>query len=282
MIKLKLAFLSFEVLEVLKCFSKILLVGSLIFWGTLNASPNSVQKNGASKILFAINDPGSPPYLYFDDENRRYQGIIVDFFNSFTEENRFDVQFLDSSRARNEYLVLNGKADLFLSSPVWLDNPDEVLYSDDLILHKTFLYSVNQFSQPFSLSTLPKSLICARRGYIYPSLTQLFKDKKLIRVDSSSQIAIANMLVKGRCDYAVMNEYNANAVLNQKQFCDTTFYQSPNSIHEAPLAFVINKQRSDIISNLNQQWRIFQNSGQLSDSIRFHGGATELASKTSC
>ncbi|GAC15986.1 substrate-binding periplasmic protein [Aliiglaciecola lipolytica] len=265
-----------------KYFTKIWLIGSLIFCGTLYANQNANQTKGPTKLIFAINDPGSPPYLYFDKVNKGYRGIIADFFNSFTEDNTLDVRYLDSSRARNEYLVLNGKADFFLSSPAWLDNPDNILLSDELLLHRSFFYSISPFSQPFSLTTLPKNLICTRRGYIYPSLSQLFKDKKLIRVDSSSQITITNMLIKGRCDYAVMNEYNANSVLNLKQFCGINFYQSPNSIHDAPLTFVINKQSRDIIPTLNDQWRIFQNSGQLEDSIRVHGGTSDLDSQKNC
>ncbi|GAB2677834.1 transporter substrate-binding domain-containing protein [Aliiglaciecola sp. 3_MG-2023] len=261
---------------------KVIFVGCLVFSSSSYANQEVKRVEQPIKLVFAINDPGAPPYLYFDEKRHRYQGIVPDFFASFPEDEKFKVVFLDSNRSRNEHLVLAGKADIFLSSPAWLNEPEEVLFSNELLLHKSFLYSLTQFNQPFSLSTISQKLICARRGYVYPSLTQSFTDGKLIRVDSSAQITIVNMLLKGRCDYAVMNEYNANSVINQTQFCGQTFYKSPSSVHDTSLVFVINKDLEHILPALNRQWRTFRESGQLSNSIRLNGGIYDSASANRC
>ncbi|MFA3792779.1 substrate-binding periplasmic protein [Aliiglaciecola sp. SL4] len=266
-------------LELLK---KVVFFSCLIICSKSFASQHPEQIKSPGKLVFAINDPGAPPYLYFDEKRNVYQGIVPDFFDSFDDDKKFDVVYLDSNRSRNEHLVIAGKADVFLSSPAWLSQPDKVLFSNELLLHKSYFYSLTPFAQHFSLSSVSKKLICVRRGYVYPSLMQLFKEKKLIRVDSSEQHTITNMLQKGRCDYAVMNEYNANSVINQKPFCGTTFYKSPNSVHDTPLVFVVNKELNHIIPTLNRQWRSFQESGQLKNSIRLNGGIYNGAANENC
>ena len=72
---------------------------------------------------------------------------------------------------------------------------------------------------------------------------ELRKEDNIQRVDSSSQYTMAMMMSKGRCDFAIMNEHNARAVMFNKTFCSSEFYQSPNVVSRTRLVFVI---RSDL------------------------------------
>ncbi|MBU3001968.1 hypothetical protein [Paraglaciecola arctica] len=67
-------------------------------------------------IRFAINSPGSAPYIYYDQVSGNYQGVVVDFFDSLEENGHFKIEYLESERARSEQLLFRGFADIFLSS----------------------------------------------------------------------------------------------------------------------------------------------------------------------
>ena len=59
-------------------------------------------KDKSPKVRFAVNTPGAAPYLYYDENSKRYEGIVVDFFNSGELLNQFQVIYLDSNRTRSE------------------------------------------------------------------------------------------------------------------------------------------------------------------------------------
>lgn len=228
----------------------------------------------AQDITFAINSPGSPPYLYFDSQSQSYQGVVVDFFNSIADEANLQVTYLDSSRARNELLLRQGKADMFLSGEEWLDDPRGFIFSDPLIQHDSYLYATTAFEGPFEPMERAGESVCTRFGFKYPVLQTAFdhQDQPLIRVNSASQTLMALMLTKGRCDYAIMSEQNALSVLNKQQFCDNEFYQSPNIISSVDLVLVLRPGRQAMLPAINQYMATFINSGQLSRSIKRHSG----------
>ncbi len=225
-------------------------------------------------INFAINSPGSAPYLYFDPESRQYKGVVVDFFASFAAQEQLTLNYQDSSRARNELLVQQGKSDMFLSAPAWLDNPDSFIYSDPLMLHASFMYAVTPFDSLFTPEKHPDATVCTRRGFIYPVLQRYFSMEQggLERINSISQTTMAMMLAKKRCQYAIMSEQNALSVLTHSRFCDTEFYQSPNTISEVDLVLVIRPELHTIQQIINRYITDFTRSGQLEASIARHSG----------
>ena len=246
----------------------------LLLLSSVFSASRAVALPPAQEIIFAINSPGSPPYLYFDTQSQSYQGVVVDFFASFAEEANLNVTYLDSSRARNELLLHQGKADMFLSGEEWLDDPNGFIFSKPLIQHDSYLYATTAFDGPFVPAESNGETVCTRFGYKYPVLQAAFENQEhtLIRVDSASQTLMALMLTKGRCDYAIMSEQNALSVLNKRQFCNNEFYQSPNIISSISLVLVIRAGRQELLPIINQYMAGFIRNGQLSRSIKRHSG----------
>ncbi len=229
-------------------------------------------------VRFAINTPGSPPYLYFDSDEGDYRGVIVDFFSSAEMQNKYSVRYLDSSRARNELLLLEAKADLFLSAREWLDHANVFIFSDPIMPHASYLYSKKAFDGPFVAAMHPEASVCTRYGFIYPVLQQYFdkKEKGLIRVNSTSQATMAMMLAKGRCDFAIMSEQNARSNMFSKAFCDTAFHQSPNVISGVDLLFVMRPGLAVLKQTIDQALVHFIESGALQASIEKHSGPNQF------
>ena len=237
---------------------------------SLASALTSLALPANDNLRFVINAPGSSPYIYFDHEESRYRGVVVDFFESFDDSDAFNVKYIDSSRARNEKLVMSKEADVFFGSAIWLENPKKFIYSNTIMPHVSYIYSTKTFQEQFSLNAHNGALICTRHAFSYPFLQPYFNDGKLVRVDSSSQKSIVSMLSKGRCDFAIMSEENARGVMFDSEFCQNEFYQSPIPVMSDEVGFIINENLTQTRDNINQQLLAFINSGARDKSIQKH------------
>jgi ABC-type amino acid transport substrate-binding protein len=165
---------------------------------------------------------------------------------------------------------MSKEADLFFGSAIWLENPKKFIYSNTIMPHVSYMYSTKKFQDQFSLNAHNGALICTRRAYSYPLLQPYFDDGKLVRVDSSSQQSIVNMLSKERCDFAVMSEENARGVMFDSVFCQSEFYQSPLPVMSDEVGFIINENLTQTRNKINQQLLTFINSGARDMSIQKH------------
>lgn len=229
-------------------------------------------------IRFAINAPGSQPYLYVDEATQSYQGVVVDFFTFVESTADFAVSYLDSNRVRSENFLLQKEADVFLSATEWLNNPEHFIFSGMFMTHSSYIYSTSAFYGPFVPMDNANASMCTRYGFIYPVLQQYFYKKRggLVRVNSNSQIAMAMMLARGRCDFTIMSEQNAQSIMFDERFCDTTFYQSSNSISDVELVFVIRPELTEFRERVRLALQRFRDSGALQASIKKHSGFHEF------
>lgn len=245
--------------------SKIILFVTLFCCSAFSAPIKHIDS-----LLFAVNTPGSPPYLYYNSDSQSYQGVVVDFFSQLERNKIPIITFLDSSRGRSEKFIIDGKADMMLSSRSWLENPDLISVSDKLLTHKSYLYSVSAFESDFTLQNKKKMRICTRRGFAYPGLQSYFENNQHFRADSSSQATMAMMLQKKRCDYAVMNNYNAAAIFANQLYCQTKIYQSPTPTNSVDIVFVMGSKMHKLKTLINQQIKVFSESEQLNEALLKH------------
>lgn len=234
------------------------------------------------KMTLAINAPGSAPYLYLDEKSQTYKGVVADFIAVLAAKSHIKIEYLETSRSRAEGFTRTGVNDLFLSSKAWLSSKEGFIFSDPFIEHKSYLYSVKPFEVDFDLAKLKNELVCTRYGYTYPVLQAFFESGNIVRVNSSSQLTMTSMLVKNRCDYSIMNEFNARAAFLLPSTCDTTFFQSPELISKVDLVFVINPKQQAHLPELNRQLRDFIISGQRDKAILQHTGGFSFPFRMPC
>lgn len=249
---------------------------SILFLMAFTCAANS--QNQIPSVRFAVNTPGAPPYIYYDETSKRYQGLVVDFFNSTELSDQFRLIYLDSNRVRSEGLLKTSSIDLFLSSESWTGKPNDFLFSDELITHDSYIYSTTDFNSPFVPEENLSSSVCTRYGFTYPVLQQFFErdENKIERVDSSSQSTMTMMLTKGRCDFAIMNEHNARSVMLDQTFCSSEFYQSPNVISRVSLVFVIRSDLTSLKNKIDIALKHFVESGQRKLSLERHSGVNQF------
>ena len=87
---------------------------------------------------------------------------------------------------------------------------------------------------------------------------------------------MAMMMSKGRCDFAIMNEHNARAVMFNKTFCSSEFYQSPNVVSRVRLVFVIRSDLNSLKNKIDSALNHFVESGQRQLSLERHSGINQF------
>jgi polar amino acid transport system substrate-binding protein len=211
--------------------------------------------------LFVVNDPGSLPYLYFDDTQHQYVGVIPDILKGIPLLN---YRFVSNSRKRSEEQIYANKADMMMLSVAWLKQPEDVISTLPIHQHRSFLYSISEFPQKFS-STEPgkSSAICTRKSYSYPTLDAYFNSKHFIRVDASNHLSMLKMLFKNRCDYVVMNEFNAINIMHTPFFEGKVLYRAKQPISTVPLNIILRPEFTREKQLLDAHIQALQESGEM-------------------
>ncbi|MDP5032466.1 MAG: ABC transporter substrate-binding protein [Paraglaciecola sp.] len=233
-------------------------------------------------LVISVNSPGSMPYLYFDAKNQKYAGLVVDFFVQLHEQGLFDTEYIDSNQMRSEQFLLSGKADIYLANKAWLAQADKFIFSEPIIQHATYLYSLSPFDESFSTTNLNNKLICTHQNFIYSGLTDSFAEKKIKRVDASDQQTMATMFKNGRCDYMAMNNYNAAEIFSKQTYCDIKVYQSPQPTSMVNLYFVMRPEFTEVKSVIDQYLHVFKNSGKAEKSLASHATSPNFPLETPC
>lgn len=241
-----------------------------------------VQGAEPKSLLFTVNSPGSFPYLYYDFSKQTYEGLIPDFFADLEQQGIFKIVYVDSNQSRSEQFVIDGKVDLYLANREWLKQPEKVIASQSIVQHLTFLYSLTPFESSFSVEALVNKTVCTQQDYIYTGLQKLFKDKKLKRFDSSNQETIASMLAKGRCDYAILNDYNATDIFDESEFCQIAIYQSPQSTSVIDLTILMRPELDEVKTIIDKHMQTFIPSGKADKSLLSHSPMPSFPKPATC
>lgn len=224
---------------------------------------------------FAINTPGSPPYLYLDKTTNSYQGLIPDLLKEVAKQHAITVNYVDSNQQRIEVLLSSGKIDGFFSSEVWLKNPNDLISSRNITAHKSYLYSTRPFAQDFVFSDIKGSSICTRQHYVYPSANPFFDNGSAQRVDSSEQFSMLNMLIKNRCQYTIMHQHNADSLLSSEPFNNTRIYRSPLPSNLVFMAIFLRPELIEIKHAIDSVVLQMESNGKLDESINYHFNANK-------
>ena len=243
---------------------------------------SEAQTPKAKPLVFAVNSPGSAPYLYFDITTKRYVGLVNDFFAELEKQGIFKALYVDSNQARSIQFVIDGKVDLYLANKGWIKQPSKVIASIPIAHHRNYLYSITPFDDDFSVMTLTDKRICTQQEFVYTGLEDSFKNNKIKRVDSSSQKTIGSMLAKGRCDYAIFSNYNATNVFSTAQFCNLTIYQSPHPTSDIDLTIVMRPELHGVKTVLDKQIQAFIANGKADASLLAHSPKPIFPKQASC
>ena len=166
--------------------------------------------------------------------------------------------------------LASGKIDGFFSSVAWLENPHKLIKSRNITAHKSYLYSTRPFATDFTLSDIKDSSICTRKHYKYPSVSTLFDNGSAQRIDTSERLHMLNMLIKNRCQYSIMHQYNADFLINSLQFNSKPIYRSPSPSNVVNMSIFLRPELEDIKQFIDSAVLQMESNGKLNESINNH------------
>ncbi|MDM7860766.1 transporter substrate-binding domain-containing protein [Alteromonas sp. ASW11-36] len=242
----------------------------LLFLAGCWLSLNSATGQEAKTLTLVVNSPGTPPHLYFNQTENKYDGVIPDLLRYAERNSHLTIEYVDSHRNRNEKFVSSGKFDMFYSSIAWVSQPADFISTIPIFSHESFLYAIVPFPADFSLDLNTTGKVCTRRGFKYPALEPLFADGNLIRIDSSSHDTMLKMLILGRCDMVEMNLKNASALIYAEEYKSTEFYRSSLPTSSVPAALIMHPNRAAERDIFNRFIERFHAEGLYAESLAKH------------
>ncbi|WP_206484505.1 transporter substrate-binding domain-containing protein [Thalassotalea sp. G2M2-11] len=222
-------------------------------------------------LLFVVNDRGAAPYIYHNKTDWGYSGLIPDVLKELTDTGKLSIRYVSNSRQRAEESLYEHKVDMMMLSEAWLKHPEKVIVSEPIHMHRSFLYGTTPFPENFSLIDNQNSeFVCTRKGYVYPYLQEFLESKRLIRVDSNSQVSMMRMLYKQRCDYLVMNEFNAIQIMNLPEFKNKKLYHTSKPTSSVPLNIVLQKELYSVKKMIDRHIRKLKANGEITRLLHHH------------
>lgn len=238
---------------------KKLLAVCLIFPWNAGADP--------TQLHFVVYYPQVPPYIFTNLDSNQVEGVVPSLMNEFFKQQHIQYDYVIDNRKGAEMRLYKGDVDAMLLAKTWAQQPQKLIFSKPILVHRDFLYSTKPFDEKIADEQwLKGARICARQYYVYEALEPFFA-KDTTRVDSSSEHAQLRMMMSNRCDYAYMNEHVAHW-MQLNQFPKMKLYQSPHSFGEVGLTIAFHPRWAYLMPALNQYLTDQQSNGQLQEIIK--------------
>ena len=90
------------------------------------------------------------------------------------------------------------------------------------------------------------------------------------------------MLVKGRCDYAILSDYNATSVFSVPEFCHLNIYQSPQPTSDIDLTMVMRPELHEVKTIIDKKLKAFIASGKVNSSLLVHSPKPNFPKRVNC
>lgn len=157
-------------------------------------------------LKFYLGLPQAPPVFYQHPNSGEFGGIVMDVLQAVPEGQSVQFDFVIHNRKRGEQAMYNGQLDGTVMTKSWAMQPDALIYSTPLFPYRDLLFARDEDTGMGADIWQRERRVCTRRGFVYPKLNTLFSNDLAVRIDSNSEHTMMVMLMKGRCELAVINE----------------------------------------------------------------------------
>lgn len=255
----------------------------LIFMGCcLNLSIGMAQAENHLEqdraMRFAVIYTEEPPYAY-SNQMSEYKGIIPTVVEALARELSFEVEFFPTSRKGLEATIINGRADFSWLAPEWSENTDKLIFSDPVLNHREFLYSLKPFySSDKPADWVRDKTICVHQDYTYPILTPFFNQKIANPVMVSSEVPITTVFLGQKCDLLYISELRADWTF-QSLSPEIAIYRSPQPLKQTQQTFMLSQSWQSLLPKINQAIAKIKNSGELEEIVNLQLQLNLITSK---
>jgi|GEM_PF-1346605 len=224
----------------------------------------------AEKLKFVLYYPQVPPYMHQEANSQNVVGLVPDLIRDFFSHEQIQVEFILDNRRGAEHRLYSGDVDAMLMAREWAVDPELLVFSEPVIVHRDYLFSL----QPFKTGLKPEQWlankkVCTRQYYVYDALEPHFIKSGTQRIDSSSELAQLRMLQNGRCDYAYLNEHVAKWIASH-QLSDAVLHQSPLGFSMVGLTIAFHPRWQAYLPGLNQYLQKARQQGLIDEKLQWY------------
>jgi polar amino acid transport system substrate-binding protein len=241
------------------CFAKLTIFWLFFFNSNLWADSDT---HTPKKLRFAIVYVEEPPFIYTSDKSK-YTGVVAYLAQALSRELDLELEFAPTSRKGLETTIIDGHADATWLAPEWVNDKENLIFSEPVLEHDEFLYSLSPLPESEDpVNWVKDKTICIRQDYQYPSLRSFFISNIAEAVKVSSQTPLLTLLLGNRCDLVYMNEHRANWMLTNLPI-ESKVFRSSKPLHKTHLALMLNKTWLSKMAQVNQALAKIKDSGEL-------------------
>lgn len=205
------------------------------------------------------------PYS-FEDADGQATGIAVDIVRKVMKQSGLQVEFVFYPANRLNLLLDEGHLDLnYADSPQWnsANASERFVYSQPYLHVREYLYFLKDHpARQLSLGELQGLRIGIVRGYTYQTLDAPLRDKRLMKVETSREPALLDLLMLGRVDAIAVVDDVFTDLLSTRHLEPGRFARGAK-LSEAPLVIKLQRQHADRLPELNTALEGLVRSGEV-------------------
>lgn len=207
---------------------------------------------------------GFPPFQMHSNDKGQVEGFMFDIFKHISNKLGYQVEFAKAPRKRQEHLMRIGKIDAQALAKEWVKSHEGIVFTDPVVDSRDYLYTLkSKGTPPHNPDLLIGKKIIARLGYFYPTLSPYFKDNRITRVNTNSDLSQLRMLKSENGDAAISNELVVLWYQKNYPKLRNSFVKSENPMTTVQLRYAMNAKRAPLLSGFNREIKALKDSGEL-------------------
>lgn len=173
------------------------------------------------KLLRVPHIADAAPFMIVNEQQQPVSGMLFELYQLLSHNLGLTMQIEAVPRKLIGKLLQQGDVDIYCNAtPEWFTQPG-LRWSPPLFIHRDVVVSRRKYANFSSFLQQAQGRIGTTFKYIYPTLSWLFQQGRLERVDSFSPRESLRLLQAGHLDAVVVSELELNYFLRDSQGLST-------------------------------------------------------------
>jgi ABC-type amino acid transport substrate-binding protein len=205
------------------------------------------------------------PFSY-EDEDGNLRGISTDIARRVLQQAKVDAQFVSYPVNRLQAMLAKDELDLNYADSAQWNSPDELkhfVFSEPYMRVKEHLYFLK--GNPAAHTPVDKLhglTIGTVRGYTYLAINPSFADKRLLKLETSQDPALLELLVAKRVDAVAMVDELFNYLISERRI-DPGLFQRGAQLSDAPISIKLQPALAGLLPDINKAIGAMIRSGEV-------------------
>lgn len=205
------------------------------------------------------------PFSYADD-HEQLQGVSVDIARRVLKQAQLETQFVSYPVNRLQAMLDKGQLDFnYAESPSWKEPAQAARYVFSvpyLTVREHLYFAADNPAATLPAEQLSNLTIGMVRGYTYRKLDPAFEFRRLLKLETSQDLALLDLLQAGRVDaVAMVDDLYQSLVTTGK--VDPDRFRRGAQLSEAPLSIMLQSRHAALLPQINAAIVALQGTGEI-------------------